>query len=157
MLSRQISRCRNTIKSNFVCKNDSSLYGFVVLNNISLNISKNGMYGLVGDNGSGKTTILGLIDNIYDCDIGEILINSIPINSLSPEEIRDKITYVSREPLVLPGDIWHNLKLGNTDVSEEKIIDACKKQEFIKTLWDLNRNTTLPLRLSVKNCESKGA
>ena len=45
---------RNTIKSNFVCKNDSSLYGFVVLNNISLNISKNGMYGLVGDNGSGN-------------------------------------------------------------------------------------------------------
>ena len=42
------------------------------------------MYGLVGDNGSGKTTILGLIDNIYDCDIGEILINSIPINSFSP-------------------------------------------------------------------------
>ncbi|WP_306473977.1 ATP-binding cassette domain-containing protein [Mogibacterium diversum] len=36
-----------------------------MLNNISLNISKNGMYGLVGDNGSGKTTILGLIDNIY--------------------------------------------------------------------------------------------
>ena len=59
MLSRQISRCRNTIKSNFVCKNDSSLYGFVVLNNISLNISKNGMCGLVGDNGSGKSTILG--------------------------------------------------------------------------------------------------
>lgn len=113
------------------------------------------MYGLVGDNGSGKTTILGLIDNIYDCDSGEILINSIPINNFSPEEIRDKITYVSREPLVLPGDIWHNLKLGNTDISEEKIIDACKKQEFIKTLWDLNRNTTLPLRLSVKNCESK--
>lgn len=85
------------------------------------------MYGLVGDNGSGKTTILGLIDNIYDCDSGEILINSIPINNFSPEEIRDKITYVSREPLVLPGDIWQNLKLGNTDISEEKIIDACKK------------------------------
>ena len=98
-----------------------------MLNNISLNISKNGMYGLVGDNGSWKTTILGLIDNIYDYDIGEILINSIPINNFSPEEIRDKITYVSREPLVLPGDIWQNLKLGNTDISEEKIIDACKK------------------------------
>ena len=39
-----------------------------MINNISLNISKNGMYGLVGDNGSGKTTILGLIDNIYDCE-----------------------------------------------------------------------------------------
>lgn len=98
-----------------------------MINNISLNISKNGMYGLVGDNGSGKITILGLIDNIYDCDSGEILINSIPINNFSPEEIRDKITYVSREPLVLPGDIWQNLKLGSTDISEEKIIDACKK------------------------------
>lgn len=150
MLSRQISRCRNTIKSNFVCKNDSSLYGFVVLNNISLNISKNGMYGLVGDNGSGKTTILGLIDNIYDCDSGEILINSIPINNFSPEEIRDKITYVSREPLVLPGDIWHNLKLGNTDISEEKIIDACKKTGIHQDIMGFESQYDTPLEVISK-------
>ena len=150
MLSRQISRCRNTIKSNFVCKNDSSLYGFVVLNNISLNISKNGMYGLVGDNGSGKTTILGLIDNIYDCDIGEILINSIPINSFSPEEIRDKITYVSREPLVLPGDIWYNLKLGNPDISNDKIINACKKTGIHQDIMGFESQYDTPLEVISK-------
>lgn len=134
--SLNFERAENEVRCKCIKQIDSIKFNHVyfsynansqVLNNISLNISKNGMYGLVGDNGSGKTTILGLIDNIYDCDSGEILINSIPINNFSPEEIRDKITYVSREPLVLPGDIWQNLKLGNTDISEEKIIDACKK------------------------------
>ncbi|WP_455014854.1 ATP-binding cassette domain-containing protein [Mogibacterium diversum] len=121
-----------------------------MINNISLNISKNGMYGLVGDNGSGKTTILGLIDNIYDCDSGEILINSIPINNFSPEEIRDKITYVSREPLVLPGDIWHNLKLGNTDISEEKIIDACKKTGIHQDIMGFESQYDTPLEVISK-------
>lgn len=107
-----------------------------VLTDINLNISKHGLYGLVGENGSGKTTLFGLIDNIYDCDDGKILINSIPIDQFVSEDIRNSITYVSREPLILPGDIWFNLRLRNYDISNENIINACKKVDLHQDIME---------------------
>jgi len=97
-----------------------------VLKGINLEIKKGEFFGIVGPTGSGKTTLVNLIGRYYDINDGSLLIDKNDIKSYSEKEIHSKIAFVFQSPILFKGTVLYNLTLGNSNVSQEKIIKACK-------------------------------
>ena len=107
-----------------------------VLKGLTLQISGNGFYSIVGANGSGKTTIFKLLVRFYRPQKGTIFMNESSYEKLTERDIRSKITYVQKKAFIVEGSILDNIRL-DKDISEEKIINICDKvglKEFIDTL-----------------------
>ncbi len=129
----------DNVKGNFEFKNVSFSYipGYEVLKDISFKVKEKSMVAFVGKSGSGKSTIFNLLCKLYESNNGEILIDGININELDRESIRDNITIISQNPYIFNLSIKDNLKIVKEDLSEEEMIDACKKaclDDFINSL-----------------------
>lgn len=98
-----------------------------VLNNISFKIEKGEKIALVGNTGSGKTTIINLINRIYDIKKGEILIDGVNIKNYDLEFLRDGIGVVPQDPFFFNGTIYDNLSLFKDSISEEMVTNASVK------------------------------
>ncbi|MFQ7001041.1 MAG: peptidase domain-containing ABC transporter [Clostridium sp.] len=114
-------------------------YGYrqKVLNNFSMSIKNKEKVALVGASGSGKTTIVKLLMKFYNIENGEIKINSFNLNDISIKQIREKIAYISQESYFFTGTIKENLLIGNSEATEEDMINICKKvyiHDFIMQL-----------------------
>ena len=99
----------------------------LVLKKIDLSIENPGLYSLVGSNGCGKSTIFKLLERFYECKVGKIEINQVPINKYSASDLRNNIVYMPKKPFFLQGTIMDNLKLGQNEISDLEVIEACKK------------------------------
>lgn len=95
------------------------------LSDISLEIGKNKITALVGSSGSGKTTVLNLLQKFYDHFEGEIYIDGINIKDLSEPALRRHIAVVRQDPFLFNRSILDNLWLANPDATEEEINKAC--------------------------------
>lgn len=107
-----------------------------VLKNISFSSDVNETIALVGASGSGKTTISSLLLNYYSIDNGTIFFDDNDIRSIDIEHLRKHIAIVPQEVLLFGGTIRENILFGNTDATEEEIINAAKKAnawEFISS------------------------
>lgn len=82
-----------------------------VLKDFSFEISKPGLYGIVGENGSGKTTIFNLISKLYTDYEGEILINEIEISDIKDEDLRDEVLFIESKPFILRDNLESNITL----------------------------------------------
>ncbi|XP_037481644.1 ABC transporter B family member 15-like [Triticum urartu] len=108
-----------------------------VLNGVNLTMSEGATIGLVGGSGSGKSTVIALLQRFYRPDSGEILLDGDDIGSLNAEWLRSKIGLVSQEPVLFATSIRENILFGNETASPEQIIDAAKManaHEFITKL-----------------------
>jgi subfamily B ATP-binding cassette protein MsbA len=108
-----------------------------VLKNINLEIKKGKMIALVGQSGSGKTTMADMLPRFYDCDKGEILIDGKNIKDLSITSLRKHIGVVTQESTLFNDTVAGNIAFGLENVSEEQIINAAKianAHEFIVQL-----------------------
>ncbi|NOW06968.1 peptidase domain-containing ABC transporter [Clostridium beijerinckii] len=108
-----------------------------VLNDININIKKGDKIALVGQSGSGKTTIAKLLMGFYKLEDGEIIINDYNIKDIDKEILRDKVGYISQDSFLFSGTIRENLELSRKDVTYEDMIYACKKaqiHEYIESL-----------------------
>ncbi len=93
----------------------------------------------VGESGCGKTTITKLISRFYECNNGKILIDDIPINSLSLNTLRQSIGIVFQDIYIFGTTIKENILFGNPESSEDEIIQAAKAaflHEYIMELPD---------------------
>lgn len=109
----------------------------LVLHDINLSIKKGEKIAIVGESGSGKTTIVKLLLKYYLPERGTILVDNIPINKISSESIRKKISYVDQNTFLFSDTIKNNLLLGNpnaTDKEIESICKACLIDKYIKSL-----------------------
>ncbi|EPY6469338.1 peptidase domain-containing ABC transporter, partial [Clostridium sporogenes] len=109
----------------------------LILKDINMNIKPGEKIALVGESGSGKTTLAKLLMNFYQCEKGEISINTYNIKDINIETLRDKIAYISQETFLFNGTIKENLSLGNPYITYEEIIEACKRaqiHDFINSL-----------------------
>ncbi|KAI5014589.1 hypothetical protein ZWY2020_055979 [Hordeum vulgare] len=97
-----------------------------VLNGVNLTMSEGATIGLVGGSGSGKSTVIALLQRFYRPDSGEILLDGDDIGSLNAEWLRSKIGLVSQEPVLFATSIRENILFGNETASPEQIIDAAK-------------------------------
>ena len=107
-----------------------------VLKNINLEIEPSEKIAIVGETGSGKSTLIKLLLRLYNPLSGEIRLNGINISKFEMNEFRNQIGYVSQTPFLFNGTIKENITIGGI-FSEEKINEICESvgiDEFIKKL-----------------------
>lgn len=108
-----------------------------VLNNIGLSVKSGETIALVGQSGSGKSTIIKLLMGLYSPQNGKISIDGIPLKEYTLAELRDKVAYVSQEAFLFEGTIEDNIRYGNINATTEDIINAAKianAHDFIMNL-----------------------
>jgi len=108
-----------------------------VVDDISLNIPKGKMVALVGQSGSGKTTIANLIPRFYDVNEGKIIIDGNNIKDISKKSLRSLMGIVTQESILFNDTIMENLLLGVEEKTEDEVIKAAKianAHEFIEKL-----------------------
>ncbi|HQF44755.1 MAG TPA: thiol reductant ABC exporter subunit CydC [Anaerolineaceae bacterium] len=129
-------------KPNILIRNLSFQYhGNLPLaaDHLNIDIPYGRKIALVGENGSGKTTILNLLMRFWDCQPGEILIDGIPVQEFSPKELRQRIGYVSPGGAIFQTTLRQNLLLANPgalDADLLRVLDSVQLGEWVQTLPD---------------------
>jgi ATP-binding cassette subfamily B protein len=126
-----------------------------ILNLMSIKVEKGKNIAIIGDNGSGKTTIAKLLMKLYIPQSGEILINNIDISKISINSVRKRIGYVSQEDFLFSGSVRDNLTLGDVNITEERLISVAKMMGVHNFVKDMPRGYESVLTERGKNL-SKG-
>jgi len=129
---------KESLESNIEFKNISFKYeNEYVLKDFSLSINKGETIALVGQSGSGKSTLANLITRFYDVNKGSISIDGTNIKNISKTSLRELMGIVTQDSLLFNDTIANNIKLGNTEASEDEVIHAASianAHEFVKDL-----------------------
>ncbi len=110
-----------------------------VLKDVSLDIKKGEMIGIVGRSGVGKSTLINLVMRLYDLDEGELLIDGVPIKSMDQQSLRSQIGVVLQESFLFKGTLSANIAYGMDSAEPDTVIRAAKSggaHEFIMRLPD---------------------
>lgn len=97
-----------------------------VLKNISFTAKPGETVALVGHTGSGKSSIINLLMRFYPIKQGTIRIDGVPLQSYSDNELRTKLGLVLQDPFLFVGDINKNIRLYNSRITDEEIVEASK-------------------------------
>ncbi|MGL4662205.1 MAG: ABC transporter ATP-binding protein [Culicoidibacterales bacterium] len=97
-----------------------------VLKNINIEVKKGEMVALVGPTGSGKTTIMNVLNRFYDIQEGEILYDGQEIQTFEVTSLRRNVGIVLQESVLFSGTIRENIAYGKEDATEEEIINTAK-------------------------------
>jgi ATP-binding cassette, subfamily B, multidrug efflux pump len=128
--------------------------GNPVLKNVSFSVHPGETVAIVGHTGSGKTTIISLLNRLYHIQSGEIKIDDTNIEKYDTDALRKSVGVVLQDVFLFSGSIIDNITLRNTDIPKEKVIEAAKligMHDFIMMLpgnYDFNvmeRGATLSL------------
>jgi ATP-binding cassette subfamily B protein len=125
-----------------------------VLKNVNFHVSAGETVAIVGNTGSGKTTIISLLNRLYEVNKGSIKIDTVPIEEYELAILRKNIAVVLQDVFLFSGSVLENITLRNPSISKEKVIEAAKlidMHDFIMQLpggYDYNvmeRGATLSL------------
>jgi ATP-binding cassette, subfamily B, multidrug efflux pump len=97
-----------------------------VLKDISFELETGQSIAFVGATGSGKTSIINLLNRFYDIRKGQILLDCINIKKFDLQDLRRHIGVVMQDVFLFSGNILENIRLGNKDISLEQVIEASK-------------------------------
>jgi len=127
------------IKGNITFRNVSFSYkdGEKVLENFNLHVKAGQSIALVGETGSGKSTIVNLLCRFYEPVSGEILIDGVNYKERSQAWLQSNLGYVLQTPHLFSGTVKDNIRYGKLDATDEDIINAAKMvnaHEFIMKL-----------------------
>jgi ABC-type multidrug transport system fused ATPase/permease subunit len=98
-----------------------------ILKNVSFSIKPGQKVALVGFSGSGKSTVIKLLERFYEPDKGNILIDGIDIQDYNLFELRKKIGLVGQEPILFRRSIYDNIDYGKLNSDRESILQAAKE------------------------------
>ena len=116
-----------------------------VLEDVNFKINKGETLAIIGSTGSGKSTIVKLIDRFFDVTSGEILLNGINIKDLSFEDLRSEIGLVPQKGMLFSGTVESNLKFGNDELTEEEMIKALKVSEAYEFVMNKEEKLLYPI------------
>ena len=123
-----------------ICNVDFSyLPGKPILKDVSISAPKGKMIAVVGPTGSGKTTIMNLINRFYDVDAGSIRFDGRDIREFDLDSLRSKVGIVLQDSVLFSGTIRDNIRFGVPDASQEMVEAAAKAthiHEYIESLPD---------------------
>lgn len=110
-----------------------------ILNDISFTLRKGETLGIIGQTGSGKSTLVHLLARLYDINEGQILLDGHPLIDFKEEEIFNAINIVYQNNMLFSGSIIDNLRWGNklaTDEEIDKALKASLSDEIVNKLND---------------------
>lgn len=112
-----------------------------VLKNFSLSVPKGSTVALVGQSGSGKSTIANLVTRFYDVNKGAIEMDGTDIRQITKKSLRNLMGLVTQDSILFNDSIRNNVALGKDNATDEEIIEALK----IANAWEFVKD--LPLKL----------
>ena len=108
-----------------------------VVKNVSFQVEVGKTCAIVGATGAGKSSIIGLLGRLYDCQSGEIKIDGVPLTSYEIGSLRKNIAVVLQDVFLFSSSIAYNINLGDESITEEQMIEAAKAvgvHDFIMSL-----------------------
>ena len=120
---------------------DNVVFGYnenkIIIKDFSANIKAGEKVAIVGPTGAGKTTLVNLLMRFYEVNSGDIKIDGVSTKDLTRDNVHKLFGMVLQDTWLFEGTIKENLRYNTEDVTDEQIIDACKKvgiDHFIQTL-----------------------
>ena len=113
--------------------------GREILHGVSIDVEPGKMVALVGPTGSGKTTVMNLLNRFYDVDSGTVSIDNKDVRQVDMTNLRDHVGIVLQDSVLFSGTIAFNIKYGKPDATDEEMIAAAKQaniHDFIMSLDD---------------------
>ena len=131
----------NELKEGVEIRNADFSYlpGKPILKDVSISAPKGKMIAVVGPTGSGKTTIMNLINRFYDVDAGSISFDGTDIREFDLDSLRSKVGIVLQDSVLFSGTIRDNIRFGVPDASQEMVEAAAKAthiHDYIESLPD---------------------
>ena len=109
----------------------------VILEDVTVEIPKGTVVGIVGKSGSGKSTLLKLLMRFWKVQKGRVQISDTDINEINTANLRDMESFMTQETHLFHDSIKNNLRIAKLDATDEEIVEACKKasvHDFIMSL-----------------------
>jgi ABC-type multidrug transport system fused ATPase/permease subunit len=100
--------------------------GKEVLHNINLSIRPGETVAIAGPTGAGKSSLTGLIARFYEATNGTVLVDDIPVSSLTQDSLRSHIGIVPQDPFLFSGTVEENIRYGRLSATREEIFAAAK-------------------------------
>lgn len=131
----------NILSGDIELKNVSYQYDFdtPILTDINLSITSGEKICIVGASGSGKSSLAKLLVGFFAPTSGEIYIDGKNLNKINKKSLRRYINYLPQQPYIFSGSIMENLTLGDDNISEEIIINACKTTKILEDILNMPR------------------
>lgn len=108
-----------------------------IIEDLSLTLPENGLIGVIGDSGSGKSTFVKLLLRFYQPQEGNIVINNRALCDIELAKLRKSISYVSQDVSLFNVSIRENIMAYQSNISEEQMIDLCKKLQIHDRIMSL--------------------
>lgn len=108
-----------------------------ILHGINISVNKGESVALVGPTGSGKTTVMNLLNRFYDVTGGKVTFDDVDVRDLTLESLRNNVGIVLQDSILFSGTVADNIKYGKPNASQKEIEEAAKQaniHDFIMTL-----------------------
>lgn len=104
----------NTVKEN-------------ILKNVSFKLQKGEILGVIGKTGSGKSTLVNILAELYSVPENVIKVDDIDINEMAPRSIQDTIDIITQDNFIFKGSIYENIMFYKDKYTKDEVKEACKK------------------------------
>ena len=138
IVDKKDAQDKSTFEKDISIENISFKYeDDLVLKNFNLNVPKGETVALVGQSGSGKSTIANLVTRFYDVNEGEINIDGTNIKDISKKSLRGLMGLVTQDSILFNDTVRGNISMGKENASDEEIIEAAKIANAHDFIMDL--------------------